>query len=242
MLGGGRLSIKRKRAVTTPIDRMIVQASGKKHPRALFIPTASGDSERYIAVFTEVYTSLGATVEVLRLWGETPSRKQIAAAVSRADLIYVGGGNTLRMLKWWKKHGVDRELHKAHKRGVVLCGLSAGAICWCAYGNSDSWKYSNPKAPYIRIKALGVVPVLLCPHADTEKGRRASLKSIMRRTPGAGVAVDELCAFWVDGNRWKVVSLAKKAQVRRCLWRKGKYIDEPLPADGTLRPLTALTQ
>lgn len=46
------------------------------------------------------------------------------------DVIYVGGGNTANLLAVWRLHGVDRAIRAAWRRGVVLCGLSAGMICW----------------------------------------------------------------------------------------------------------------
>ena len=42
-IGGGEIRTRG----TAPIDREIIRLSQKKHPRLLFIPTASSDSERY---------------------------------------------------------------------------------------------------------------------------------------------------------------------------------------------------
>ena len=51
-----------------------------------------------------------------------------------SDIIYVGGGNTLKMMKVWKKTGVDKMLKQAYEKGIVLSGLSAGSICWFRWG------------------------------------------------------------------------------------------------------------
>lgn len=56
-----------------------------------------------------------------------------------SDLVYVGGGNTANLLAMWRVHGVDRALHDAWSDGVVLCGVSAGAICWFEAGVTDSF-------------------------------------------------------------------------------------------------------
>lgn len=90
-IGGGEL----KDLDTLLIDREIVKLTGKKHPRALFIPTASGDADGYWQTFQKVYGEmLGCKPEVLYLVRETPSRKEIKEKILGADLIYVGGGNT----------------------------------------------------------------------------------------------------------------------------------------------------
>jgi dipeptidase E len=46
---------------------------------------------------------------------------EIRSKIAKADIIYVGGGNTLRMMKMWRKYGVDELLIKAWKRGVIMC-------------------------------------------------------------------------------------------------------------------------
>jgi dipeptidase E len=46
------------------------------------------------------------------------------------DLIYVGGGSVVSLLGAWRAHGIDAILREAREAGVVLCGLSAGSLCW----------------------------------------------------------------------------------------------------------------
>ena len=50
------------------------------------------------------------------------------------DLIYVGGGSVISLLGVWRAHGVDAILREAWEAGVVLCGVSAGSLCWFAEG------------------------------------------------------------------------------------------------------------
>ena len=135
VIGGGQL----RRLETLPIDRRIVELAGRKRPGALFIPTASGDPEEYIHSFHDVYgRRLRCRTDVLTLTRNRPAPREIAAVIRRADLVYVGGGNTYRMMRIWRRLGVDRLLREAAGRGTVLSGLSAGAICWFRIGHSDS--------------------------------------------------------------------------------------------------------
>lgn len=170
---------KRRRTKDAPfdtplkIDRHIVELTGKKQPKVLFIPTASSDDTVYVDSINQVYKEkLGCTVDVLYLITKKPTHAEIAAKICSADIIYVGGGNTLMMMNLWRRLGVDKLLREAYERGVVCCGVSAGSICWFEYGVSDSRQFKNPKShEYIRVKGLGFLKGLHCPHYDPVPSR-----------------------------------------------------------------------
>lgn len=229
-MGGGSIARPLKKPETTVLDEEVVKLTGKKKPRALFIPTASNDAEGYVAVFTKQYERLGCTVETLLLYRDRPSAKEIAARIKRADIIYVGGGNTLRMMKLWRRLKVDTLILAAAKRGVVCAGLSAGSICWFREGNSDSRKSINPAADYIRVKTLGLIDALHCPHFNTEKDRPASLKKMMKKIPGVAIALDDCAALVVEGKNCRIITSKKSAKARRIYWEKGEYYEELLEA------------
>lgn len=128
-IGGGEIGRFEKRVNTTAIDREIVRLSGKKAPRFLFIPTASSENEEYCAaIYKQFSEKLGCRVDILLLKNTDPDPEAIEKRLSKADIIYVGEGNTLSMMKCWRKYGVDKALRKAARRGAVLCGSSAGSI------------------------------------------------------------------------------------------------------------------
>ena len=141
-IGGGDLSA----LATEPIDRAIIELSGKSNPHALFIPTASSDSVEYWETFDQAYrVAYGCDTDVLYLLGTAPDPSDVARKIERADIVYVGGGNTLKMMRRWRRLGVDVLLREAHAKGAVLCGVSAGAICWFDSGHSDSMSFYHPK-------------------------------------------------------------------------------------------------
>ncbi len=118
-----------------------------------------GKSAKYFGDFLKCKT------DVLFLMKEKPSREQIRSKISGADIIYVGGGNTLQMMRIWRRLGVDKLLIAAYKKGTVLAGVSAGSICWFDSGHSDSMSFYNPhKWKYINVKGLGLIPGIHCPH------------------------------------------------------------------------------
>ena len=97
-----------------------------------------------------------------------------------SDIIYVGGGNTLKMMTIWRKLGVDVLLKQALEKNIVLCGLSAGSICWFNNGNSDSRKFISNSDKLIKVTGLGFINATHCPHYDSEPNRHKDLKRIMQ--------------------------------------------------------------
>ncbi len=209
-IGGGSL----KKMQTLPIDRAIVKLTGMKHPRALFIPTASGDDLEYCESFDRVYGKrLGCRTDHLLLYRRPADRAVAAKKIATADLIYVGGGNTLRMMKLWRKIGLDRLLIRAAQQDTVLAGLSAGAICWHAWGHSDSRAYSGKKDwDYIKVKSLGLRPGLYCPHLESEKRHRSFRKMVLRERM-TGIACDNFAAIRYDDRGAWCLTARKNARV-----------------------------
>jgi dipeptidase E len=241
-IGGGSIGFGAAKPEVTPISREIIRLSAKKKPRLLFIPTASSDDKGYIrSVKSHFGNFLKCEVEVLCLWDKDASRSEAARKIRWADVLYVGGGNTLKMIDRWKRFGVDRALKEAGKRGKVLCGPSAGAICWFRQGNSDSRKYKNPKAKLIKVTGLEFIDALGCPHYDGEKDRKPELKEMMKKTPGVALAMDNCAALEVVGNKARAVTSKPQAGVYRVYWKAGKYYEEKLPK-GKWFDLEALTK
>lgn len=207
-IGGGEM----KSGETLPIDKMVVDLTGKKHPRALFIPTASGDAPEYCDSFDKIYGQrLGCRTDRLLLLRQTSDRDCIKEKIGQADIIYVGGGNTLRMMKLWRRLGVDDLLYRAGRKGTVLAGLSAGAICWHAFGHSDSRKFSGREGwPFIRVRGLGICPYTFCPHLDAEE-RHFPFIDLILRHGDTGIACDNNAAVWYGGGRPVVKSSRKRS-------------------------------
>lgn len=233
-IGGGRLrATGKQKPQTTAIDEAVISATGKRRPRTLFIPTASLDDPEYCEAFKRHYGQrLGCQIETLLLYREAPTRKTIRESILHADLIYVGGGNTLRMMMLWRRLGIDRYLNQARKQNTVLAGLSAGALCWFRYGNSDSRKFSDPdNNTLIRVSGLDFVRAACCPHYDVESRRRPALKAMMKKTPGIAVALDNCAAIEIDTDRFRIITSKRRAAAYRVCWSAGKYYQEKLGAN-----------
>jgi peptidase E len=219
-IGGGSFGAHPDNPV---LERYIIAQTRRKNPRVCFIGTATGDTDVYIAKFYAVFTKLGCRPTHLPLLARTPDVKKV---LLNQDVIYVGGGNTKSMLAVWREWGVPALLRQAWKRGTVLTGVSAGAICWFKTGLTDSW--AGRLAP---LPCLGFLPGSCCPHFDGEKERRPALhRDVAARLMPTAIAIDDDAAAHFVGTRLlRVVSARPKAlayEVRRVGLRA---VETPLP-------------
>ncbi len=201
-MGGGHLS----NLETFTMDTYIVKATGKNNPKALFIPTASGDSKEYIDSFNEVYgKKLGCRTDSLLLVGNNKTNEEIKDKILSTDLIYVGGGDTAKMMDIWRSKKVDLYLKEAYEKGIVLSGLSAGSICWFKYGHSDSNTIRNSKGwwDYTQVEGIGLIDAIHCPHYN-EKGRDG-FDDMMKSQNLTGIALENNCALVVKDNKFRIL-------------------------------------
>ncbi|HWN36535.1 MAG TPA: peptidase E [Pseudonocardia sp.] len=176
------------------LDEYVFGLTGQPSPKVCFVPTASGDSEVYIERF---HTMLDARCDtsVLRLFHRDGSDP--GATLRAQDVIYVGGGNTANALAVWRVHGVDRALVEAYRAGVLLCGISAGMICWFESSLTDSF------GPVRRLTdGLGLIGGSGCPHYNTEPSRRPTYeREVAAGTLAPGWALDDgAAALFQDGE------------------------------------------
>lgn len=241
-IGGGEIGRPGFPIETTKIDKEIIKLTNKKNPVLLFIPTASGDSEGYFATVEKYFgRKLGCKTDVLYLTKAKLSNDKVKSKILSADIIYVGGGNTFKMMKIWKRFGVDKILQEAYEKGIVLSGLSAGAICWFKYGNSDSLKMKDKKAPSIKVSGLGFISALFCPHYDFEKYRKPELKKMMLKNSLIAIAIDNCCAIEIiDDTLYKIISSKDSANAYRVFWSKSKFYHELIPKSKELKTLNNL--
>jgi dipeptidase E len=239
-IGGGLI----RTGGTTPIDREIIHLTGKKQPRLLFIPTASSDSELY---WQRVQIHFGARLkcktDVLFLIKERPSRQEIRRKIMSADVIYVGGGNTLLMMRVWRRLGVDQTLKRAYARGTVLSGISAGAICWFESGHSDSMSFYNPKKwKYINVRGLGLLRGIHCPHYNSMTRsipRRKHFREMIQAIGGVGVAIENNCAImFVDGRIHRVITSREYAHAYLLYKRGSKVVTDRICQENEHRAAT----
>ena len=212
---------------TKVLNEYIVSLSNKENPKLLFIPTASEDAEGYIERIYEYFGEIGCIVSSLCLITHTYNKNSIKSMIKDADIIYVGGGNTVSMMEKWKEHDVDKYLLEAYQEGKILSGISAGAICWFSYGHSDSESFEGKDDwSYIWAKGMGIYPMAFCPHYNEEG--RDSFDDMMINMDMIGLALENDIAFVEIDGEFKIIKANKEAAAYKISYKNGIKIKEEL--------------
>lgn len=116
----------------------ILEMAGKplEEVNVVYLGTATYDIEQFQGRQTQRFVEMGCSVTSLKVTTDVPSN--MFQLVDEADVIVVGGGNTLFAVDRWRLIGLDTALRTAMERGTIMTGGSAGAICWFDGGHSNS--------------------------------------------------------------------------------------------------------
>jgi aminopeptidase N len=189
------------------IEKYILELTGKEKPNVVFFPTASAENQAYIIQFYKCFTKMSCEPSHVTFFQRTP---RLDSIINKADVIYVGGGNTKSMLAVWQEWKLDKLLLKAYNNGKILCGVSAGAICWFEQGITDSWA-SNLNV----MDCLGFLPEMACPHYQEEKDRRPDVHKMLKQGKcGPGWAIDGGAAIhFKNGKYYKSIQFYSDSYV-----------------------------
>jgi dipeptidase E len=179
-MGGGGFTMEPENPA---LDEFLLTLPARQIPRLLFLPTASGDAEKQVTSFRATYGDRPCVPTALSLFRlEETGGISLRDLVLCQDVVFVGGGSMRSMLAIWREYGLDAILREAWERGIVLAGLSAGAMCWFAGGVTKSTGVPRP------VEGLGLLPWSLTVHADNDRDRLPVYE--------AAVAADTLPAGW----------------------------------------------
>ncbi len=214
------------------LPQEILHLPQKPRPRICMIPTATGDSPASLLTFYNRVPGAWAARTHLALFDRTV--RDIRSFLLNQDIIMVGGGNTANMLAVWRVHGVDEILREAWEAGILLCGGSAGSLCWFECGTTDSFDLSDLHPLH---DGLGFLPGSHCPHFDGEDQRRPLYHKLISEGFPAGYAIDEDAAIhFVGTEAAKVVTGRHGATAYRVELRDGKVVETALEAELLDRP------
>ena len=239
-IGGGKNGYNDRPYETKEIDEEIVKQAGIENPNFLFIGFASNDiEESYFNVTSEIFSNLNCNTDILKL-NEIAKLKIVKEKIERANIIYVGGGNTLKLMTLFNKYKIDILLKKAYLKDTILCGISAGGICWCEYGNSDSRKFTSNNKNLIKSTGLGFIKILFCPHYN-EIHRQENLKHMMKTTQKIpAIAFENGVALEVINDSYRFIKSIPNACVYKCYWKSNNYIKEPLEISSNFKSINEL--
>jgi dipeptidase E len=209
--GGGGFSMEWG---NTLLDDHVLALSGAERPRVCFLPTASGDADHYVVRFYRAFSAPRCEPSHISLFRRETGVGDPRAHLLAQDVIYVGGGSLVSLLGTWRAHGFDVLLRDAWRAGVVLCGGSAGSLCWFAHAVS-----AFHQGPPTRIAGLGLLPWSNAVHYDDETGRQGAFRDAVADgfPPGFGVG-DAAALHFVGTELAEVVSSRPGARAVH-VWR-----------------------
>jgi dipeptidase E len=192
-MGGGGFTMKE---LSSALDRLVLELTGKSLPKICFLPTASGDQREQVRWFHERFRFTPCELSDLSLFHLSRDRVDPRALLLSQDAIYVGGGSMRNMLAIWREHQIDIAMRDAWEAGVILAGLSAGAMCWFEGGITMSAGAPEPAA------GLGLLSGSLSVHRTSEPWRLpAYLQAVAEQRLPGGYAADDGTALLFAGRR-----------------------------------------
>jgi dipeptidase E len=223
-MGGGGFTMGPDSPV---LDEYILGLARPAVPRVCFLPTASGDPLDHITRFYEAFSDLPCEptdVSLFRL-GRRPV--DLRRLLLDQDIVYVGGGSMRNMLAIWRVHELDAVLRECWARGVVLAGLSAGAMCWFQAGITKSRGRAEP------VEGLGLLPGSLSVHYDGEPERRpAYLAAVAAGAVPDGFGADDgVGLLFRDRVLQRVVASRPEARCVRVRRVEDRAEEQPVPVD-----------
>jgi dipeptidase E len=230
-LGGGGFSMEPGNPL---MDAYLLGLVERRRPRVCFLPSASGDADHYVVRFYRHFGGDRCEASHISLFRREHGVADMREHLLAQDVIYVGGGSVISLLGVWRAHGLDEVLREAWEAGVVLCGLSAGSLCWFAEGVTAF--HGAPR----RVDGLGLLPFSNTVHYDGERNRREAFHAFVRDGMVGGYAVDDGAALHFAGSDLHRVVLSKRtARAYRVSAMGGEVVETTLPGDYLGAPLEA---
>jgi peptidase E len=194
--GGGGFSMESGNPL---LDDYVLGLSAAARPRVCFLPSASGDADHYIVRFYRAFPADRCEASHISLFRREQGPADLRAHLLSQDLIYVGGGSVLSLLGVWRAHGIDEILREAWEAGVVLCGLSAGSLCW--FAEAVTGFHGAPR----RVEGLGLLPFSNCVHYERDSSRRRAYGDFLRAGMRPGYAAEDGAALHFVGEELRRV-------------------------------------
>lgn len=207
-MGGGGFTMEPANPL---LDDFVLTLARAKEPRILFLPTASGDTTTQINAFYARFGGRSCVPQYVSLFRLGDLERPLEEIVLEQDIVYVGGGSMRNLLAIWRAHKLDEILIEAWRRGTVLAGISAGAMCWFEGGVTCS--SGAPEA----LGGLGLLEGSLTVHADGEPERLPVWLANVRsgELPGGWAADDGVGLLFRAGTLERVVSSRPGAGAQR---------------------------
>jgi dipeptidase E len=224
--GGGGFSTEAGNPLLDDYVLGLATAAGRDRPRVCFLPTASGDADHYVVRFYRHFAASRCEPSHVSLFRRDCGTDDVRAHLLAQDLVYVGGGSVVCLMGVLRAHALDVASRQAWEAGVVLCGLSAGSLCWFAEAMTG---YHGASAP---VQGIGLIPASNAVHYDKEAHRRPAYHAAVRGGMPGGYAADDGAALhFVGESLARVVASRPAARAYRVDAVGDEVAEVPLAVD-----------
>ena len=213
LIGGGETGRGTTTYETKEIDEEVVKMTEKENPIFLFIGLASSHSDSYYDTMKKIYKELGCTTEYLKKKNILNNPDIVKDKIARADIIYICGGDTIKLLTDVREYGIDKLLLDAYNRGSVMAGMSAGAILLSKEGFSDSLIFREESDKYEFIEGLKFINISFCPHYNTEEKKKIDLEEELKNNKKEVYCLENGTALKIIDDKITIIKSKSEANV-----------------------------
>ena len=222
--GGGGFSMEAGNPLLDDYVIGLAAAARGDRPKVCFLPTASGDADHYIVRFYRHFPASRCEASHVSLFRRDCGTDDVRAHLLEQDLVYVGGGSVISLMGVLRAHGLDVALREAWEAGVVLCGLSAGSLCW--FTEAMTGYHGKSRA----VEGIGMLPASNAVHYDNEPHRRPAYhRAVAGGMPGGYAAEDGAALHFVGEDLARVVSSRPEAKAYRVDSVNDEVVELALP-------------
>ncbi len=213
LIGGGDTGRGETTYTTKEIDEEIVKMTEKENPNFLFIGLASSHADSYYDTMKKIYKDLGCTTVYLKKSNLVNNPDIVKQKINDADIIYICGGDTVKLLDHVKEYKIEDLLLEAYNKGTVLAGMSAGAILLSTKGFSDSLIVRNESDKHEFIKGLNFVNINFCPHYHSNPIKTKELEEYLSKNNDEVYSLENNTALKIIDDKISIIKSDKKSKV-----------------------------
>lgn len=226
LIGGGDIGRSNTKYETKEIDEKIVKLSSKENPNFLFIGLASNFSDSYYKVIKDIYKNLGCKTG--KISNKTLTHIEVVEEkIKNADIIYIGGGDTVKLVNILKENKIDKMLKEKLDTESVLVGISAGAISYLKSGLSDTEIMNNISNNYVKVDGLGFIDYMFVPHFSSDSKKMEDLEKVLKNDKDSiALCTDNCAAIEIIDGHINVVKSDIKAKAYKAVYKDKLYLEE----------------
>ena len=184
------------------LDQFVIDQSKKMNNKICFLATASNDDKKKISLFYKRFENIESELSHFNL---TSDVNGFSEWILNKDIVYIGGGNTVFMLEVWRKNKLEHIFKDAYEKGIILSGISAGAVCWF------DWILSDSVGPgFNLLRGINLISGSCTPHSSNIERINQFESDIKNNKLPNGIAIDDgVAVVFVDGKPTEVYSSRK---------------------------------